>query len=177
MTEPVTKLPVNKSQVQMGVPSPIHPFEQLHQQIDRLFNDFGRGLWSTSPRGATFNIQPTWRSDFSWSSLPAVDVVENEKAFEISAELPGLEKNDVEVILSENVLTINGEKKEEKEENNQGYYVSERRYGSFTRSFRLPEGANADKIEAHFKNGVLRVTVPKNVEAQTPQKKIAIKAA
>ena len=75
------------------------------------------------------------------------------------------------------MLTIKGEKKEEKEEKNQGYYVSERRYGSFTRSFRLPERANADKIEAHFKNGVLTVTVPKTAEAQTPQKKITIKAA
>jgi HSP20 family protein len=75
------------------------------------------------------------------------------------------------------VLTIKGEKKDEKEEKKKDYYMSERRFGSFQRSFRLPEGVDGDKIAAEFKNGVLKVTLPKTVEAQKSEKKITIKAA
>ncbi|HXJ00702.1 MAG TPA: Hsp20/alpha crystallin family protein [Micropepsaceae bacterium] len=179
MTEPLTKLPVKKvGQNRQAVRSPLrawHPFEQLHQQIDRLFNDYDGDVWSNWPRGSVFE-QPTWRDDLA-ANVPAVDVVEKEQSYEISAELPGLAQKDVEVSLANSTLTIKGEKKEEKEEKARGYYVSERHYGSFTRSFRVPEGIDADKIEAHFRNGVLTIALPKTAEAQAQEKKITIKAA
>jgi HSP20 family protein len=91
-------------------------------------------------------------------------------------ELPGLDEKDVEVKLANGSLTVKGEKKEDKEEREKDYYFSERRYGSFVRSFPLPEGVNADKIEASFAKGVLTIKLPKTAEAQA-EKKIAVKAA
>jgi HSP20 family protein len=108
---------------------------------------------------------------------PAVDVVEKEKEYEISAELPGMDEKNIEIKLSNGTLTIKGEKKEEKEERDKDYYLSERRYGSFLRSFQVPEGVDAAKIEATFAKGVLTVKLPKSAEAQKGEKKIAIKAA
>ncbi len=86
------------------------------------------------------------------------------------------EKN-VEIKLSNHTLTIKGEKSEEKEEKRKDYYLSERRYGSFPRSFQSPEGADGDKIDAHFANGVLSVKLPKTAEAKKAEKTIAVKAA
>ena len=104
-------------------------------------------------------------------------MAEREGAYEISAELPGLDEKDVEVKLANGLLTIRGEKKEEREEKEKDYYLSERRYGAFTRSFQVPEGVDADKVEARFAKGVLTVTLPKTAEAQKQEKKIEVKAA
>jgi HSP20 family protein len=106
-----------------------------------------------------------------------VDVAETDTAYEITAELPGMDEKNIEVNVANGGITIKGEKKEETEEKKKDYYVSERRYGSFERYFTLPEAADADKIAATFKNGVLKVTLPKTAEAQKPAKKIEIKAA
>lgn len=106
-----------------------------------------------------------------------MDVCEREKEYEITAELPGMDTSNIDVKLANGMLTIKGEKKEEKEEKQKDYYVSERRYGSFERYFALPDGVDADKIGASFKNGVLKVTLPKTAEAQKPAKKIDVKAA
>ena len=108
-------------------------------------------------------------------SAPVVDVVEKEREYQVSAELPGLEEKDVEVSVADDMLTIKGEKKEEKEEKAKNYYLSERRYGAFQRSFRLPPGVDSAKIEANFQKGVLTVTLPKTPEAQKKEKKIEIK--
>jgi HSP20 family protein len=108
--------------------------------------------------------------------VPAVDVVEKEKEYQLLAELPGLDEKDVEVSVADDILTIKGEKKEEKEEKAKNYYVSERRYGTFQRSFQLPAGVDAEKIEANFQKGVLTVTLPKAPEALKKEKKIAIKS-
>jgi len=181
MSQAATKLPVNKvEQKKSRETSPLsawQPFESLHHQIDRLFDDFGQGFWPAPSTRTAFNVEPIWRTETPWAAMPAVDVVEKEKAYEITAELPGLSERDIEVTLSNGTVTIRGEKKEEKEEEKQGFYLSERSYGSFARSFRVPEGADAGKIEANFKNGVLTVTLPKTAEAQKPEKKIAVKAA
>jgi len=91
--------------------------------------------------------------------------------------LPGLEQKDVEVRLSNGTLIIKGEKREEKDERQKDYYMSERRYGTFMRSFRLPDTVDTDKIEARFANGVLTVRLPKSAEARQNEKKIEIKAA
>jgi HSP20 family protein len=98
--------------------------------------------------------------------------VEKDKEYEITAELPGMD-----VKLSNDMLTIKSEKKEEKEEREKDYYVSERRYGSFMRSFQVPEGVATGKIEATFSKGVLNVKLPKSPEAQNSEKTISVKAA
>ena len=92
-------------------------------------------------------------------------------------ELPGLDEKNVEIKLSNHTLTIKGEKKEEKEEKDKDYYLSERRYGSFQRSFQVPEGVDTGKIDASFSKGVLTVKLPKTAEAQKAEKKITVKAA
>ncbi|HLH49508.1 MAG TPA: Hsp20/alpha crystallin family protein [Roseiarcus sp.] len=118
-----------------------------------------------------------WEPRWLGETAPAVDVAEKEKAFEVTAELPGIDQNNVEVKLANDVLTIKGEKKQETEEKKKNYYMSERRYGSFERSFQVPEGVDQDKIEASFNKGVLTVTLPKSVEAQKSAKTITVKAA
>jgi hypothetical protein len=95
----------------------------------------------------------------------------------LTAELAGMDEKNIEVKLADGGLTIKGEKQEEKEEKKKDYYLSERHFGSFERSFRLPDGVDTNKIEATFKQGVLRVTLPKTPEAQRADKKITVTAA
>ena len=110
-------------------------------------------------------------------SMPRVDVIEREKEYCIKAEMPGLSEKDVEVTVSDGRLTIRGEKKEERQEEKENYYLSERSYGSFQRSFQLPDTVDKDKIEATSKNGVLTIRLPKTEQAIQQEKRIAIKAA
>ena len=113
----------------------------------------------------------------TWSTAPAVDVVESEKAYEIIAEMPGMSEKNIDVKIANGDLTIKGEKLEEKEQKKKDYYLQERKFGSFERSFRIPETVDTDKIAAGFKNGMLTVTLPKKLEAQKPAKNIEVKAA
>ena len=178
MAEAATKLSVKTEDKKMEPTSAVRewrPFEALHREIDRLFDDFGGGFWR-SPFGRSV-FEPFWRRELSWETAPAKDIAETEKAYEITAEEPGMSESDVEVVASNGGLTIKGEKKEEKEEKKKDYYLSERRYGSFERRMQIPEGVDVDKIEASFKNGVLTVTLPKTTQAQEPEKKISVKAA
>jgi len=152
------------------------PFANLRREIDRLFDDFAWGpAWRMPSTRSLFDAEPFWRGDITWGKVPAVDIADTEKAYEITVELPGLDEKNVEVKFSDGVLTIKGEKKEEKEEKKKDYHVSERRYGSFQRSFTVPDGIDANKIDATFKDGVLAVTLPKTPEAQRKEKQIAIK--
>jgi HSP20 family protein len=146
------------------------PFESLRREVDRLFEDFDRGSWRV-PARALSEMESFWRR----ATGPAVDIVEREKDYLVTAELPGLSEKDVELKLANDTLTIKGEKKEEKEEKRKGYYQSERRYGSFERSFRVPEGVDQDKIDASFNKGVLMVTMPKKPEAMKAARSIDIK--
>jgi len=178
MAEAATKLSVKTEKTEpASAMREWRPFEALHREIDRLFDDFGGGFWRSPFRRSVFDLEPFWRRELSWETAPAMDVAETEKAYEITAELPGMSESDVQVVASDGGLTIKGEKKEEKEEKKKDYYLSERRYGSFERRMQIPEGVDADKIEASFKNGVLTVTLPKTAQAQKPEKKISIKAA
>ena len=102
-----------------------------------------------------FDLQPFWPRGSTWAAVPAVDIAETDKAYEITAELPGMDEKNIEVKFADGVLTIRGEKKDEKEEKKKDYYLSERSYGSFQRSFQVPDGVDTDKIEATFKKGVL----------------------
>lgn len=172
-----TKLPVKTEPKKTDVaPQAWHPFEILHREIDRLFDDVGHSLWRSPFRRSAFDLEPFWRREFTLAA-PAVDIVEKDNGYEITADLPGLDEKNVEVHFANGNLTIKGEKKEEKEEKKKDYYLQERHFGSFERSFGVPEGVDADKIEANFKKGVLTVTLPKKAEAQKPVKKIDVKAA
>ncbi|MDA0676097.1 MAG: Hsp20/alpha crystallin family protein, partial [Proteobacteria bacterium] len=104
----------------------------------------------------------------------SVEVKESEKEFRISAELPGVEEKDVDLSLDDGVLTISAEKKQEREEEKENYYFSKRQYGSFRRSFRLPDTVDSGKISAAFDKGVLTVHLPKTNEVESSGKKIAI---
>jgi HSP20 family protein len=151
-----------------------HPLSSLRREIDRLFEDFPLGPRHRTP-GSIFDVDPFWRGELSFGKAPAVDIAEHDKEYEVTAELPGMEEKDIDVKYADGVLTIKGEKKEEKEEKKKDYYLSERRFGSFQRAFRVPDGVEADKIDASFKNGVLTVVLPKSAEAQKREKKIEIK--
>ncbi len=105
-----------------------------------------------------------------------MDLVEKETEYEITAELAGIDEKNVDIKVANNLLTIKGEKTEEKEEKKKDYFLSERRYGSFQRSFQLPQGVDAEKIEATFAKGILTVKLPKTAEAQEAEKTIAVKA-
>lgn len=137
---------------------PVTPFGSLQREIDRVFEDFARG-W------------PTLR-DFDLS--PRMDVTELDNQILVTAELPGLEDKDVKVELADDVLTISGEKRAEKEERNEGRYLVERSYGRFSRSIQLPDGIKPEDIKASMSKGVLTVTLPK--PAPTARKTIEVKA-
>lgn len=141
------------------------PFASFQRQMNRLFDDAFSGYL------------PIARAGNGAALSPSIDVKETDNAIEVEAELPGVDEKDVQVTLEDDVLTIKGEKKAEKEETKKGYYMSERSYGSFLRSFELPGGIDADKVKATFAKGVLKVTLPKPVGAQAKTKKIEIKAA
>jgi HSP20 family protein len=175
-----SSIPVNVESKSAGGarPAAAPPVVSLRREIDRLFEDFERGLWSwpfgRSAGRSLFDMMPSGGREIAAAS-PSVDIVEKDKAFEITAELPGMDEKNVEVKLANGTLTIRGEKTEEKEEKEKDYHLSERRYGSFERRFGLPEGIDTDKIEAAFKNGVLTVVLPKSATAQDAEKKIAVK--
>jgi HSP20 family protein len=153
------------------------PFESLRQEMDRVFEDFTRGFGRFPLSRSVFDAEPMLRYESSVGpSAPAVDVVEKEKEFQITAELPGLDEKDIEINVADDILSIRGDKKEEREEKARNYHLSERRYGSFQRTFQLPSGIDAEKIAANFQKGLLTVTLPKTPEAQKKEKKIAIQA-
>lgn len=170
-----TRLPLTKK---VGKPSfageAWHTFETLRNEIDRLFDDFGDGFWGR-PLRSLARLERDWTKKVA--ARPAVDITESEKAYEITAELPGLDEKNIEVNVADGQLTIKGEKKEETEEKKKDYSVSERRYGAFERYFALPKDVDTGKIEATFKSGVLKVILPKTAEAQKSAKKIEVKAA
>jgi HSP20 family protein len=179
MAETVTKLPVKheKASERASALEAWRPFDALRREVEQLFDDFGRDFWRLPTRRSLFDIEPFWRRETAWEAAPAVDIAESEKAYEITAELPGMDEKNIEVKVANGNLTIKGEKQEEKEEKKKDYYLHERHFGSFERSFQMPEGVDADKIEANFKKGILTVTLPKKPEAQKPAKKIEVKAA
>jgi HSP20 family protein len=140
-----------------------NPFSLLRREMDSLFNNFFRG----------FDMEP-FESGFGGFS-PNIDITENDKEIKVSAELPGMSEKDIDVSLQNDMLTIRGEKKGEKEDKGKDYYRMERSYGSFSRSIPLPVDVETDKAEAKFKSGVLSITLPKSAKAVAETKKIAVK--
>lgn len=178
MAEGATQLPVKTEESKPDRPAATaewRPFVSLKREIDHLFEDFGISSWRVPFTRSTLEAEPFWRGELSWSKAPAVDIVDKDTVLEVTAELPGMDVNDIEVKFSDGTLTIKGAKTEVREENKKDHYLSERRYGSFSRSFRIPSVVDADRIEANFKNGVLTVTLPKSQDAQKNEMKIAIR--
>ena len=174
MAEIATKLPVKKSTAP-AKSEDWAPFESLRREIDQLFDDFRPFDWRLPSRVLGFEVPRIARSE--WQVTYAMDLVEKDDVYEITAELPGLSEKNVDIKLSNHTLTIKGEKSEEKEDKKKDYYLSERRYGSFQRCFQLPESVDADRIDAQFAKGVLTVTLPKTADAKKAEKTIAVKAA
>ncbi len=175
MVEAATKLPVQKDEKPVQPAGTFwSPFQTLRNEIDRLFEDFAPTSWRTPERSSFGRAMPSLNG---WATAPAVDIVENDDAFEVTAEVPGIDEKNLDVKLSNGYLIIRGEKTEEKEEKQKEYHVSERRYGSFQRTFQLPDGIDAEKVEATFHKGILKVKLPKNAEAKKNERKVEIKAA
>jgi HSP20 family protein len=139
------------------------PFGKLRSEIDRVFEEFPSRM-------------PAFRfGRLGWGTpVPALEMTETDDAYKLTAELPGMDAGNIEVTVADGILTINGEKKEEREEKEKDYYFSERNYGAFERSMKLPSDAAADKITAKSKDGVLTITMPKDQNAAAHKRRIAI---
>lgn len=156
------------------LPSVFDSLTGLRDEMNHLFDEFFTGGERRAPalfRGMEPAWWPAWRAG---ALTPAIDIVDSDKEITMTAELPGMKEEDVEVVLRDDMLTVKGEKKSERKEEKENYFLAERRYGAFERSFRLPDTADADKIKASFADGVLTVTVPKKAEAKKAEKKIRI---
>ncbi len=135
--------------------------DAFRRSISNLFDDF-------------FSIKPVSLFETDW--MPSIDVHEDANGFYVKAEIPGMDEKNIDVNIENNFLTIKGEKTEEKREgDDKRYLVTERKFGSFQRTLRLPEGIKTDKIKANFKNGVLTIDIPRD-KAEEPKKiKINVK--
>ncbi len=136
------------------------PFEEMQKVMDRFFEEFPR-IWPLTVSNETFT--------------PAVDISETDKSYEFEIELPGMKKEDVQIEVNDGVLTVSGEKREEKKEEKKGYRKIERSYGKFERSFSLPSDVDEKNITAKFENGLLNISIPKSPEAKESRRKIEIK--
>jgi HSP20 family protein len=158
-------------------PAPLDPFQVMRHEMDRMFDRFWRGGFGLPSFRRMWEPEQFMPSEGGMGfAMPAIDFSEDENAYHLTAELPGLSEKDINLDLSDNMLTITGEKREEKEEKEKNYHYSERRFGSFRRAVQLPHHVDRDKIEASFKNGVLSVTLPKTSDAKQRQRRIDIKA-
>ena len=141
---------------------PTRQMPVYHDYFERMFDDF-LGL----------DRRRTEMENFDWT--PRVNVEELEDKFEITAELPGMKKEEIDIEVTDGVLTIKGERKVEKEEKDANYHVCERSYGTFRRGFTLPENVMADGIEAEYTDGVLRLAVPKAEPVKPKEIKVEVK--
>jgi len=135
----------------------------LQNRINGMFEDLFRGSWLT----------PWAEEQVQW--LPTLNVSESDEAVRVTAELPGVNPKEVDISISDDLLTMRGEKKAEKEESDSDYHRIERSYGAFSRTVRLPAVIDADKVEATFKDGILTINLPKREEAKTRRVKVEIK--
>jgi HSP20 family protein len=158
---------------------PFEPFLRemnlLHKEMDRLLDEFWKG------GGQSFTLRPPWQlSDEPWSAMPVmprIDATEDDKAYQIRAELPGMDREDVDITLADGMLTIRGEKKREDEEKGKEFYRKERTFGSFRRTLPIPSEVDESQIVASFRKGVLTIELPKSEEARRKITHIDVKAA
>lgn len=137
---------------------PLKEFETIHDRIQRYFEDFS-------------NFGFNFTDNFN----PRIDITEDEKNIHVTAEIPGVKKDNLKITLQDNILTIEGEKKKEEEKKEKNYYRSERVFGSFKRSFTLPVEVNSDKVNAKFEDGMLNITVEKLEPKPKNEKVIELK--
>lgn len=137
------------------------PFAAMQREINRMFGEFGRNL-------------PAQFADRDVS--PRIDVAETDSAVEVTAELPGIDEKDVEVVLRDDLLTIKGEKKSEREEKKKDYHLVERSFGSFSRTIQLPFDADSETVKANFAKGVLRVSIAKPAQVKEKTVKIPVRS-
>ncbi len=151
------------------------PIQQLRSEIDSVFEDFGRSFNLPTLRSRLFDVGGWQMPRLSLSETVApMDVNETDTSIDVSVELPGMDENDIEVSISDDMLTISGEKSQEETREEGAVHVSERSYGSFRRSFRLPPEVDASKVAAAFEKGVLTVSVPKTQIKKAATKKIKV---
>jgi HSP20 family protein len=136
---------------------PLREFENIQNKFQKLLNDV-----------------PSFTTDFGFSFNPKIDISEDEKNIYIEAEIPGVKKEDINLTLQDNILTIKGEKKEEKNEE-KIYFRNERRFGSFSRSFTLPMEVNTNSCEANFQDGILNIIIQKALPHPKNERQIEIK--
>lgn len=151
-----------------AVRRPVDVFEAMRTEVDRLFDRFETG-WPNLPRALGAFAGDIMRPD--------LDVRDDGKQITVEIDLPGMDEKDVAVTLATGVLTIKGERRTDRQEKKESYYLAERSYGSFERSIRLPETIDESKLEARFDKGVLKVTAPKRPDAIKAEKRIEIKKA
>ena len=151
------------------------PLEDIHRKIDRLLNHFGQHFGQ--PLGQPISPRESlWWHRVPWgAAAPVVDITESEKAFELTAELPGVDTQDVEVKVANGRLSIKGQKQEAKEDKETNHHLHERHFSSLERHFAVPEAIDIGKVEAALKNGLLTVTLPKKSGAQKAAKRIEIR--
>jgi len=141
--------------------APFKEFERVRRQMDRFWDSFLEG-----------DLRRRSEEEGEW--LPSLDVAETKNELVVKAEAPGLDPKDIDISLSDGLLTIKGEKRQEKEEKEANYHLVERSYGSFIRSVQLPREVQSDKISASYKNGILKITLPKSEEAKKKEIKIKV---
>lgn len=176
---PVKKEPA-KEQTSVAREAAYPPLMSLRQQVDRLFDQFLDEGWMRPMTGFT----GIWDSPLFKSRAmnmrglmesPNTDMSESDEEYELSIELPGMSEKDIEVTVKDNMVTLKGEKKSERETMEKDYHIAERSYGSVRRSFSMPADVDADKVAASFSKGVLTVRLPKTREARSKPHKVEVK--
>jgi HSP20 family protein len=167
-TEELIKAPPAPASSRSLTGQMFEPMSRLRSEIDRLFEDFPV-RW---PAMQLDRLTPRMQLP-----VPAMEMTETDKAYKIKVEVPGMEAKDIDVTVDDDTLVISGEKKDEREEKERDIYRSERSYGAFERRVSLPSGADAAKIEAKARNGILQITLPKNEKAAASRRKIEVETA
>jgi len=141
--------------------TPFRDFERMRRDMDRLWGSFFEGSLKKGTDG-----------EAQW--LPSLDISETSNDLVVKAELPGMDPKDIDISLNDGMLTIKGERKQEKEEKEENYHLIERSYGSFCRSVKLPKEVKHDKVKASFRNGVLKIVLPKSEESKKKEVKVKV---
>lgn len=166
-------LPSHWGRHAVAPPAPHDPFDDLHREINRLFHEYTRGFRIPTFGGAFSPFSPT--NGISGEG-PNIDISETDDAYEITADLPGVDQQDVDISLVDNMLVIKGEKRTNHEEKKKDYRLIERSFGSFERMIPVPFNADPEAIKAVFEKGVLTITLAKPPEAKERVKKIPLSA-